>query len=260
MGTLGTTMDDLPAAEQLLASAVRFLVDGGEEDTASLLLACSIDVQHGREWMDLDRLVREVDISLAGPRAAYDALRLEPSVFADQPHRTQTENAFRAVLPPPYALAHLEVRAEIMNINPGWRTELLEIARGRGSHNQVAANAVARTWCSLRFRSQSEIRIAQALDRAGVLFLPNCLSRLTTTTGRQTREADFLVCKDGKWGILEVDGEPFHPPTRTVQDHERDRLFRDHGIRVVEHFDADVCYNTPDKVTARFLALLDRAG
>jgi very-short-patch-repair endonuclease len=57
-------------------------------------------------------------------------------------------------------------------------------------------------------------------------------------------------------GILEVDGEPFHPPTRTVQDHERDRLFRDHGIRVVEHFDASQCFEAPDKVVERFLRLL----
>src|SRR4051794_39930465 len=105
MGTLATTMDDFPDAEQLLASAARFLIDGGEDDTASLLLACSIDVQHGREWMDLDTLIREVDVSLAGPRAAYDGLQWEHA----QPHRTHTESAFRAILPSPYVLANLNV-------------------------------------------------------------------------------------------------------------------------------------------------------
>jgi hypothetical protein len=59
---------------------------------------------------------------------------------------------------------------------------------------------------------------------------------------RQNREADFLVCHKGKWGILEVDSPSSHPPTRTVKDHERDRLFKAHGIRVVEHFDAGECW------------------
>ena len=103
---------------------------------------------------------------------------------------------------------------------------------------------------------ESEVRIAQALDRAEVLFLPNCMARLGVADDRKNREADFLVCASGKWGILEVDGEPFHPPSRTVHDHTRDRLFKDHGIRVVEHFDADACFEQPDEVVMRFLKLL----
>jgi hypothetical protein len=131
----------------------------------------------------------------------------------------------------------------------------LEIARGRDVHNQAVRQA-PKTWRNLRFRSESEVRIAQALDRADVLFLPNCLARLGVTDDRKNREADFLVCAAGKWGILEVDGEPFHPPSRTVHDHTRDRLFKEHGIRVVEHFDASECFERPDDVVARFLKLL----
>jgi hypothetical protein len=41
-----------------------------------------------------------------------------------------------------------------------------------------------------------------------------------------------------------------------VHDHERDRLFRAYGVRVVEHFDAGQCFNKSDEVVARFLALL----
>ena len=36
----------------------------------------------------------------------------------------------------------------------------------------------------------------------------------------------------------------------------RDRLFRAYGIRVVEHFDAGQCFNGPDEVVRRFLAIL----
>jgi hypothetical protein len=76
--------------------------------------------------------------------------------------------------------------------------------------------------------------------------------------GRRNREADFLVCLDGKWGILEVDGEPFHPPARTVHEHEQDRLFHNHGIAVVQHFDASRCYEDADGVVKQFLGLLKK--
>jgi very-short-patch-repair endonuclease len=112
-------------------------------------------------------------------------------------------------------------------------------------------------WNNLRFRSESEVKVAEALDRAGVLFLPNCKTRLTTPEGRRNCEADFLICHNGKWGMLEVDGLPYHTPTRTVEDHRRDRYFKEHGIALVEHFDATECYNKPDDVVRRFLKLLE---
>jgi hypothetical protein len=80
-------------------------------------------------------------------------------------------------------------------------------------HNQLAdPSKVKVTWNKNRLRSHSEMRVAVALDEAGVLFLPNCLGRLSVPAGRKNLECDFLVCQDGKWGILEVDGEPWHPP------------------------------------------------
>ena len=97
------------------------------------------------------------------------------------------------------------------------------------------------------------------LDQAGVLFLPNCRARLGINKKRQNKEADFLICSNGKWGILEVDGEPFHPPSRTTQDHERDRLFKMHGILIIEHFDASECFENPEIVVRKFLNLLGKA-
>ena len=111
------------------------------------------------------------------------------------------------------------------------------------------------TWSNLRFRSQTELRIAQELDRRKVLFLPNCIARLGLRE-RQNREADFLICAEGKWGILEVDGDIAHPPTRTAEDHERDRLFQAHGILLVQHFAAAECWENAEGVVAKFLELL----
>jgi hypothetical protein len=132
-------------------------------------------------------------------------------------------------------------------------------AQGELGINQAVSTQDLQEWNGLRFRSHSEVCIARALERAGALFFPNARGRLGTTAKRENREPDFLVCHQGKWGILEVDGEPFHPPSRTVQDHARDRLFKAHGVRVVEHYDAELCRSAPDTVVQEFLRLLHDA-
>ncbi|MDD4352624.1 MAG: hypothetical protein PHU71_06665 [Candidatus Gracilibacteria bacterium] len=164
------------------------------------------------------------------------------------------------MLPVGIVINDLIASGELIDIDPDWRSELLEIARGRGISNQAAGERAAKilNWNNLGFRSASEIKIAQVLDKAGVLFLPNCKARLGSVENRQNREPDFLICHNGKWGILEVDGEPFHQPSRTVADHERDRLFKIHGIMVAEHFDANKCFNKPDEVVNTFLRILDQ--
>ncbi len=114
------------------------------------------------------------------------------------------------------------------------------------------------TWNNLNFRSKTEIKIAEALDQTGVLFLPNCKARLNTPEGRRNLEADFLVCYEGKWGILEVDG-PHHTSLRRVEEQERERLFRHYRILIIERFDAERCYNQPDRIVQEFLQLLKKA-
>ncbi len=246
---------ELPPDDQLIASAARFLIDGREEDPANLLLSCSLTVwESGDTSFAGDEIHCALHIKLTGPRAAYEILRNNR-----HPITQVIRRALDAVLPEDAYINHFTAHAELVDIDPDWRAELLEIARGKGVHNQAVEAVSARIWNNLRFRSESEVRIAQALDRAGVLFLPNCKARLGFPEGRRNRESDFLICYEGKWGILEVDGEPFHPPSRTVEDHERDRLFRDHGILVVEHFDASKCFENPDGVVRRFLEILRKA-
>jgi hypothetical protein len=269
-------MGHLPNADVLLASAGRFLVDGGEEDAASVLLACSLSAwPSGDTFYVGDETHEALHVELIGPRAAYDALMQEdepvPTDEDGEPFpmpeeywdnlplvvRPVIQKAIEAVLPSGFYIKHLTIHADLVDIDPDWRTELLEIARGKGVHNQAVMARTPHIWQNLNFRSRSEIRIAQALDKAKVLFMPNCRSRLGTSADvRVNREADFLVCHEGRWGILEVDGEPFHPPERTAQEHERDRLFRTHGLRVVEHFDATRCYEQPDAVVREFLGIL----
>ncbi|MEA5621155.1 pentapeptide repeat-containing protein [Cronbergia sp. UHCC 0137] len=121
---------------------------------------------------------------------------------------------------------------------------------------QFYSNSTIHTWERLRFRSKTEIKIAEALDRTGVLFVPNSSARLNTATGRENKEADFLICYNGKWGVLEVDG-PHHTAERRVEEQERERIFKKNGIKVVERFDAGRCYDKPDEVVQEFFKMID---
>ncbi|OUL25440.1 hypothetical protein BV378_15320 [Nostoc sp. RF31YmG] len=124
---------------------------------------------------------------------------------------------------------------------------------------KLNTNGFLYNWEEIQFRSIPELKIAQALDQAQVLFLPNCLVRLNGSIKIQSRvskEPDFLVCYQGKWGILEVDGH-YHTPERRVEEQERERLFRHHGIRVIERFDASRCDKYPQEVVKEFLQIIE---
>jgi hypothetical protein len=243
-----------PDAEILQASAVRFLIDGNENDAASTLLSCNLSVdESGDTWHNGDETIYALHIELEGPRAVYETLR-------DGSHNITKaiKDAIQAVLPRDSYLKHFSARAQLIEIDPDWRNELLQIARGKIVHNQAVEAERVLTWNNHRFRSQAEIRLAGALEKSKVLFLPNCKARLGISK-RENREPDFLVCHHGKWGILEVDGEPYHPPSRAVEDHERDRLFLAHGVKLVQHFDAGECFENAEGVVKKFLYLLERA-
>lgn len=256
----------LPDGEPLLANAIQYLIHGDERDAALLLLSCEAECGYSEDGFC---------VYLTGPREVYQALGYTPPMNtsglyidemrvqevweSDNRLNNQVKEAFKAVTPNGLDFTGFSVRVKYADIQPGWREELLEIAHGRRVHNQgvdIPGREIIE-WGNLRFRSQTEVRIARALDTVGVLFLPNCLARLNKDNARTTKEADFLVCQNGKWGILEADG-PFHP--RAASDHDRDRLFRQHGIKVIERFTAEDCYEDAPGVVRKFLTLLQQNG
>jgi very-short-patch-repair endonuclease len=234
--------------EQMHASAVQFLISENENDEALALLSCSVDLQQDSSWNSM-----AYTLYLRGPRHVYEILK-------NIEHETtkRIRNAFDAVLPAMDYVKDIIPLANLVDVDPKWKEQMLEIALGKEVHNQgiEIKDRATIIWRDLRFRSVTEKKIAEALEKVNVLFLPNCRGRLNTEEGRKTKEADFLICDNGKWGILEVDGEPFHPASRTTEDHKRDRAFLSHGIPIVQHYDAHECYQQPDKVVANFLRLL----
>ncbi|MEG4317339.1 MULTISPECIES: pentapeptide repeat-containing protein [unclassified Microcoleus] len=131
-----------------------------------------------------------------------------------------------------------------------------EIIKAEDGHNQgILSESEERIyhWNDLCFRCEEEVKIAEALDRTSVLFFPNSKARLTTPSGRQNQEPDFLIFHQGKWGILEIS----HPDTE--KDQTRDRQFASHGIRIIHYCDANRCIEEPDRIVQEFLDLLSQA-
>lgn len=108
----------------------------------------------------------------------------------------------------------------------------------------------------LSFRSQTEVKIFNALTARNLLVFP--LPVAVLGQDRPYREPDFVVFHNFRCGILEVHGEPWHPPERAAEEAERRRLFGALGIRCYEVFDAQRCWNSPDQVVDEFLEALNR--
>lgn len=105
-------------------------------------------------------------------------------------------------------------------------------------------------WKGMIFRSESEVKIAKALDHRGIFFIPPARVRLNASKdSRMTRELDFVICYERRWGVLEVDG-PFHV---AAADAERDQLLRAHGIASIQRFPSLRCFQEPSAVIDEFL-------
>jgi len=130
--------------------------------------------------------------------------------------------------------------------------EKIEDEKGNNEGIESQSEELIYYWNDLRFHSQEQVKIAEALDRTNTLFFPNSKARLTTPAGRQNQEPDFLIFHQGKWGILEIS----HPDTE--KDETRDQLFASHGISIIHYCDANRCTEEPDRIVREFLDILSQ--
>jgi hypothetical protein len=257
--------------EAIHASAVRFLLDGEERDAAIILLSCTLSLDEystpsggSPEFWGIDFY-----FELKTRRPVYDIL-----CEANNPLTKAIHRAFKAVSPDylvfglyEYGIGYYEKQiyftpkvelSDIPDIEQSWRDELFRIASGEKVDNQgtFIKQENVRSWNGFRFASFAEVHIAKALEKSGVLFLPNCKARFRVgSNGRADCYPDFLICYEGKWGILEVDGPHHNQPFYVSRDRTRDQSLRAYGI-FIEHFDSKECEQQPDGVVKRFLDLL----
>jgi len=259
------TEEDVAIEERLQKAAIDLLVTQGEQYASALLLSCGLRWTFSNEgWMVHATRVEGIDVTLTGPPGLYQILRgisgLAGRQSGNQSHtaaviRDALEAAIDATMSDSY-LDSIWIKMETRPPFPGWRDEYLSELRGDTTpSNQaiVARHVPAFSWNGLCFRSRTEQVLAEAFSRTGVLFFP-----LAAAMSRaQKYEPDFLVCSgQGKWGILEVHGDDFHPPETAAKEHERGRWFQERGVRFFQVFNATECFNNPDGVVDRFLKLL----
>src|SRR5262245_58443554 len=124
-------MTDRHEDDIILASAARFLIDGNDDDAASVLLSCALEFwASGDTWYEGDERLDALHVKLTGPRAAYDILN-DASHSVTQAVR----KALEAVLPDQTYIKHFTAHVQHTTIDATWREELLQIARGVGVHN-----------------------------------------------------------------------------------------------------------------------------
>ena len=155
-------------------------------------------------------------------------------------------------------LSHANLaRCELINTNlRGACLENTILSRGLNHCQKVYNNQKISEWQGMRFRSQSEIKVAKALEERGLFYCPNGLARLGNY--HKSFEVDFLICCPTRWGfrwaVLEVDGY-WHLPEKRASEHERERLFEHSGVRV-HRFDANLCEIDPHAVVSELIDLM----
>jgi hypothetical protein len=153
---------------------------------------------------------------------------------------------------------------KLSEVDEDWRNMVREmILTFKGTNQALVSEIMAAkkgrpllTYNELRYASKSEIKIAMELEARKVLFFPLAIA-VRADTGepwKDHREADFLICHDGVWGILEVS---YHSD-RYEKDSEKTVWFKRAGILCVEHRTAERCYEKPAEVVEEFLQILAR--
>ncbi len=102
----------------------------------------------------------------------------------------------------------------------------------------------------LGFRAST--RLSEVFKRRNILFFPNPTAILGNKDLR--RKADFLVCQQGKWGILTFVENYAVRNSGSEQDWAK--LFSAYGVTCVEFYDVTRCYNDPEATVDDFLARL----
>jgi hypothetical protein len=230
-----------------------FLAEGNMNDLAAMVIDGAVSV-----LLNVNDEVYKAWIEL--PPQAYNFICNNESL------RLTVASTFREVLIG-YSSEYepeILIRMRLLWVEEGWKEVLRNAIVNASNPNQgvITEAAFLRSrkqplvYNEMKFASQSEIRIAQELERRGILFFPLPLA-VRNDTGRRYqdhKEVDFLVCNDGVWGILEVS----HHEHRYEKDSEKTLWFKRSGILCVEHYTAERCYNHPAETIDGFLDVLSK--
>jgi hypothetical protein len=262
--------------EQILAAMVRYLFESGKTDSAKALLSTELV-----DYAQISQTYRKFH-NETYTRSAWRAILRGSTVFIrriaeketalddedSEPYQTNSQlyfdvqEAFDAVVMALEGPTEIVAKLELSPVETDWRAMMLAEIETDKPTNQGYVFAKKENVIiheGQKFSSLPEVAIAKALDKAGVMYFPNCLVRVGLPgMKRENKYPDFLITHKGKWGILEVDGQTYHTPTNATKDHERSRALEQHGgIKYFTRYDAQRCMKEPDKVVAEFLRILE---
>lgn len=252
--------------ESIKRAAVEYLILEGDVAIAAMLVDATLETEDPEKFAAPDLYV---GIPVAYAREFMVDLAVDPT--SETLERALARQAIARVCKHQFTdwegltyRPEIQFRIKLSQPNPDWEAQTRALLTQGGGTNQGAISELVKqrrgeqmlTYHELKFASASEIRIAQELERRGVLFFPLAVG-VVSETGvgyKDRREVDFLVCQDGAFGVLEVS---YHP-NRYEQDSEKNAWIKRHGVLCVEHYSAERCYNQSSDVVNEFLAVLAR--
>jgi hypothetical protein len=208
----------------VLGQTALFLHEQGDVQVAALLL----DVE-GLEWVPGNRFGDWMDARLLVPgwlmeRFTEDLLERIRSVLIDVAERYDVEARYVYVGP------------ALPRLGSDWRDDLQKHLTAKDVTNHAARVSNPKPELrrdSFTFDSREELRVYEALKRAqAALPADATIAIFPLPLGRvgigNTWTPDFLVVRDGKAGLIEVDGP--HHRGRLAADSTRDRHWRNSGF------------------------------
>ncbi|RZE40133.1 hypothetical protein C0Q95_21155 [Streptomyces albidoflavus] len=228
---------DNNVSEWLLGTSAVLLHHQGERVSATLLTQVQFlevtlwDTEFGREGYKITLVVE--------PHLYPDFGTTEMDTIAD---------AMRTVLSPSgKSIDILNVRPELTRLGTDWRQHL-NTANGngpapanQGRKARLAAEDQHPVKDDLHFTNEWEYGLYEVLKERQAALPDNDTIGIMPLAGirllGRTREPDFVITYKGRAGVIEVDGPHHAGPRRASNDHSRDALMYNAGIRWVARLD-----------------------
>lgn len=248
--------DDAAAfLERIHRTWLTMLIEANYREVAALLADAEITIEQ-TQWSEVLwlELPHSAFLMAKNDDAVRNTIESTLSLVCEGYCFDQNDNKISSFQP--------EYRLKLLELSPDWRDVIKNlIANAKDPNQGYVTELMFRKrsqpvvpYNEMKFGSQSEIRIAQELERRKVLFFPLPLA-VRADTGenwKDHKEPDFVICDKGKWGVLEVSRHE----GRYEVDVEKREWFETSGILCYRPYTAERCFTRPAEVVDDFLQAL----
>jgi hypothetical protein len=245
--------------------AVKYLIDMEHIEAATLLLNVNVSAEVDEGFDEFGQSIDvTVGFALVVPGHIYKILSVPENelitvITSAFSFAVSLDNeSYETEQYPRRYEARVSVKLQFQDfVSKDWRQEAKQQLNAMSKFSNHAIdywNSGVIVWNDLRFRSTEEIMIAEELEKAGVMFLPNCKTRCGLPENRKSIEADFVVYYRGRLGVLEIDGAQHNGQLAKEQD--RDRFFLHSGASIVQRYTTERCRKDAKGVVLDFLRIL----